>query len=113
MGFSGISNDMRELLSEKAKKNERAHLAVEMFCYRVRKYIGAYLAALGGADVVIFTGGIGENSPAVRAEICAGLEALGIRIDTVKNEAACGSEAEISAEGSPISLWWCRRTRKW
>src|ERR1700733_13643721 len=80
-GLSGISNDMRDLLREAGRGNDRAQLAVDAFCYRARKYIGSYLAAMNGADVLIFAGGIGENSPAIRAEICEGLDGLGIAVD--------------------------------
>src|SRR5262249_8946663 len=72
LGVSGSSRDMRDLLQRQGQGDERARLAVEMFCYRVRKYIGAYLAVLGGADAVVFGGGIGENAAEVRARICAG-----------------------------------------
>ena len=74
LGISGLTNDMRELLDEAREHDDRrARLAIEIFCYRVRKYIGAYLAAMGGADAIVFTGGIGENAPEVRARICDGL----------------------------------------
>src|SRR5256714_1133261 len=88
IGISGLTNDMRELLAE-ARENDdrRARLAIEIFCYRARKYIGAYLAATGGADAVVFTGGIGENAAEVRARICQGLEWLGLETDPTRNEA--------------------------
>ncbi len=103
-GISGVSNDMREVLAEEAKGNERARLAAEVFCYRLKKYIGAYAAAMGGADALIFTGGIGENSPAVRARSASGLEFMGIRVDASRNEAAIGVEAAISPDGSPVTV---------
>src|SRR5262249_5924099 len=79
IGISGMTNDMRELLAEAHENNDRrARLAIEIFCYRARKYIGAYLAAMGGADAVVFTGGIGENSAEVRASICDGLSWMGL-----------------------------------
>src|ERR1700752_1424097 len=85
LGISGLTNDMRELLAEEKENNDRrAHLAIEIFCYRVRKYIGAFLAAIGGADAVIFAGGIGENSPEVRMRICEGLQWMGIELDHQK-----------------------------
>ena len=105
LGVSGISNDMRELLAESDKGNERARLAVELFCYRAKKYVGAYLAALGGADAVIFTGGIGENAPRVRGEIGSGLEPLGIRLDAARNDRALGTEAQVSTDDSGVKLW--------
>ena len=105
LGLSGSSNDMRDLLSKRSEGDRRAALAVEIFCYRVRKYIGAYMAALGGADAVVFTGGIGENSVQVREEICSGLQALGITLDPVKNLEIRGIEAEISTPASPCKVW--------
>lgn len=98
-GVSGASGDMRALL---ASDDPRAALAVEMFCYRARKYLGAYLAALGGADGVLFGGGIGEHQPVIRARILNGLDALGIRLDPARNAAAARGDARISAEGSRI-----------
>src|SRR4029079_7244174 len=75
IGISGLTNDMRELLEESHENGDRrARLAIEIFCYRVRKYIGAYMAAMGGANAIVFTGGIGENSAEVRALICDGLQ---------------------------------------
>lgn len=105
LGLSGVSNDMRVLLEAADGGHARARLAIEAFCYRIRKYIGAYFAALGGADAVIFTGGIGENRPAIRARICERLSALGIALDPAKNGAAEGREMEISAENSPTRVW--------
>ncbi len=85
LGLSGISQDMRELLA-RYESHPRARLAVDVFCYRARKYLGAYLAALGGAQAVIFSGGIGENAPAVRQKICAGMEWCGLGLDSRKND---------------------------
>jgi len=98
LGISGLTNDMRELLAEEKENDDRrAHLAIEIFCYRVRKYIGAFLAATGGADALIFTGGIGENSPEVRQRICNGLEWIGVELDEEKNSVARnGFEGDIS-----------------
>jgi acetate kinase len=104
-GVSGVSNDMRALLAEAARGHERARLAVDMFCYRVKKYLGAYCAVLNGADAVIFTGGIGENAPAIRAQSCEGLEALGIAVDAQANEAAVGTEKDIAASGARTRVW--------
>ncbi len=101
-GVSGLSNDMRELLAEEAKGHERAHLAIEMFCYRLRKYIAAYAGAMGGVDAVIFTGGIGENSPPIRERSLRGLEFMGLELDPERNRAAVGRAGEISAEGSAL-----------
>jgi acetate kinase len=105
LGISGLSNDMRTLLEAEASGNARARLAVDVFCYRLRKYIGAYLAVLGGADAVAFAGGIGENAAVVRARACASLEPLGIRLDPGKNAAARGADTEISAEGSKVRVF--------
>ncbi|MBM3308578.1 MAG: acetate kinase [Candidatus Eisenbacteria bacterium] len=87
LGLSGVSNDMRELLGEAELGNASARLAVDVFCHRVTKYIGAYAAVLGGADAVVFTGGIGEGSAAVREQICRGLEFLGIEVSPERNSA--------------------------
>lgn len=107
LGISGLTNDMRELLAEEKENNDRrAHLAIEVFCYRVRKYIGAFLAANGGADAVIFTGGIGENSPEVRARICAGLEWMGLQLNHWNNDQAKGGfEGQISTDESRFAAY--------
>jgi acetate kinase len=107
LGISGLTNDMRELLAEEKENNDRrAHLAIEVFCYRVRKYIGAYLAAIGGADAVIFTGGIGENSPEIRARICAGLEWIGLILEPPRNaQAENGFEGKISTDDSRLAAY--------
>ena len=107
LGISGLTNDMRELLAEEKENNDRrAHLAIEVFCYRARKYIGAFLAAIGGADAVIFTGGIGENSSEVRSRICAGLEWMGVELDEEKNGRAInGYEGAISKPGGRFSIF--------
>lgn len=99
LGISGLGNDMRDIEAGARGGNERAKLALEIFCYRGRKYIGAYAAAMGGIDAVVFTAGIGEHSPAVRTMMCRGLEFLGIDIDAAKNE-NCKGECDISAAGS-------------
>ena len=85
LGISETSADMRELLN-RAPKDERAAEAVDLFCYRAKKYIGAYAAILGGLDVLVFAGGIGEHAPAIRERICDGLEFLGIRLDASCNK---------------------------
>ena len=102
LGVSGRSGDMRELLEAERASDARASLAVDMYCYRVRKYVGAYLAALGGADAVVFGGGIGENAVAVRERVCAGMEWCGLVLDGARNAAARGIEAPIHARGSRI-----------
>ncbi|HET7458394.1 MAG TPA: acetate kinase [Gemmatimonadaceae bacterium] len=107
LGISGLTNDMRELLAEANEHaDRRARLAIEIFCYRARKYIGAYLAAMGGADAVVFTGGIGENAATVRMQICDGLQWLGLDLDEARNATAVnGKEARVSADGSRLAAW--------
>jgi acetate kinase len=107
MGISGLTNDMRELLDESHESGDRrARLAVEIFCYRVRKYVGAYLAALGGADALVFTGGIGENSSEVRARVCEGLKWMGVELDETLNEQTVARrEGLVSRDGSRLSVY--------
>ena len=100
-GVSGRSGDMRELLDA---GDERAELAIQLFCYRIRKYIGAYLVVLGGADALVFGGGVGENSPPVRSRICGGMGWCGLELDEHQNELAVGKEMRIDA-GGPIEVW--------
>jgi acetate kinase len=104
LGISGLTADMRELLAEAAENGDRrAGLAIEIFCLRVKKYLGAYLAELNGADAVVFTGGIGEHAAEIRRRICAGLDWLGIQLDDERNAAA--TEGRIDREGSRVELW--------
>jgi acetate kinase len=107
LGISGLTNDMRELLAEERENQDRrARLAIDVFCLRVRKYIGAYLARMNGADAIVFTGGIGENSPEIRRRICADLDFLGVAVDPARNEALTGGrEGEIGAEGARLRLY--------
>jgi acetate kinase len=106
LGVSGLTNDMRELLAEEAEHGDRrARLAIDLFAYRARKYIGSYLAAMNGADALIFAGGIGENASSVRARICDGLQWMGISIDPDKNSAMDGHEGRIDASGSRVEVW--------
>ena len=107
LGISGLTNDMRELLDEAHENDDRrARLAIAIFCYRARKYIGAYLAAMGGADAVIFTGGIGENSAEIRATICEGLEWMGLELDAERNAAHMGGrEGLISRDGARLAAY--------
>lgn len=102
-GISGISNDMRDLQHKAGEGNDRAELAIDAFCYRVRKYIGMYLAAMDGADVLIFTAGIGENAPAIRARICEGLGNLGIAVDPAANTRESRDARQIG--NSKIPVW--------
>ena len=103
LGVSGLTNDMRVLLQELGEQDDRrVRLAVEMFCYRARKYIGAFLACMGGADAIVFTGGIGENSPDIRARISEGLEWAGLKIDHSRNLQLAGLEGQISTPDSRL-----------
>ena len=102
LGVSGISRDVRELLEAEARGETRAALALEMFCYQIRKYVGAYITALGGTDAVIFGGGIGENAPQVRARICADMDWCGLVLDLERNARTIGSEDRISTEDSSV-----------
>ena len=107
LGVSGLTSDMRELLAEvQANGDRRALLAIDLFCHRVKKYIGAYLAVMNGADAVLFSGGIGENAPEIRERICAGLGWMGITVDPVRNAAlVSGTEGRFDAAGSRVELW--------
>ena len=104
LGLSGLSNDMRKLLEAEAAGSDRAKLAVDVFCYRLRKYIASYVAVLGGLDALVFTGGIGENAVAVRARAVAGLDAMGIAVDEARNAGARGREARISSDGRACAV---------
>ena len=106
LGISGLTNDMRELLAEAEEHDDRrAWLAIEMFCYRVRKYVGSYLAAMNGADAILFSGGVGENAAPVRATVCEGLEWLGVKLDAGRNrETVAGAEGKISADDSRVEV---------
>jgi acetate kinase len=105
LGVSGYSQDMRELLQRESDGDQDAALAVEMFCYRIKKQIGAYLAVLDGAEAVIFGGGIGENSPQVRSRICAGMQWCGIAIDENRNNTMIGIEGKISTDNAKIQIY--------
>ena len=106
LGVSGLTNDMRVLQEElKEHDDRRVRLAIEMFCYRARKYIGAFLACMGGADAVVFTGGIGENSPDVRGRICENLQWAGLRLDEKKNQEMVGIEGQISSDDSSLHAY--------
>jgi acetate kinase len=107
LGISGLSNDMRELMAA-YDANPRARLAVEVFCYRARKYLGAYLAVVGGAEAVIFSGGIGENSPAVREKISANMDWCGLKLDSTANFLTVGKDGRISAADSRLKAFVVR-----
>ena len=107
VGLSGLTNDMRDLLAEEKENNDRrAKLAIDIFCHRIKKYIGAYLAEMNGADAIIFTGGIGENSPDIRSRVCSGLEWLGIEIDEELNKKTVGGkEGEIGKKDARVKTF--------
>jgi acetate kinase len=104
LGITGISSDARDIEMAADKGHERALLAMEMYDYRVKKYIGSYSAAMNGCDVLVFTGGIGENADLTRYGICNGLEWLGFELDEVKNKGLRGKEAVISKDGSRVKI---------
>jgi acetate kinase len=104
LGITGVSSDMREIRDAALKGNDMARLGLDMYYYRIKKYIGSYAAAMGGVDMVIFTGGIGENSDDTRAGICSDMEFLGIALDQEKNEGLRGIEADISQHDSRVKI---------
>ena len=105
LGISEISNDVRDIQKAAQTGNSQARQALEVFAYRVRKYIGSYLAVLAPLDAIVFTGGIGENAHEIRQNVLEDLESLGILISESRNRDCKGREAEISEENSPIKLW--------
>ncbi len=105
LGISGISSDMRDVEAAAKEGNERAKLALQMYAYRIKKYIGAYAAAMGGVDVIVWTAGVGENQTGTRAEACEGLEFLGIEIDREKNAAVRSREELISTPESKVKVY--------
>ena len=104
LGISGVSSDMRELLAACAAGNEKAILAEKMYYYRIKKYIGAYAAALGGVDIILFTGGVGENQMECRREVCKDMEFMGIELDNEVNAKVRGEEAIISTPASKVKV---------
>ena len=106
LGISGVSSDFRDLLAAKEEGNDRARLALDMFSYRVRKYVGSYAAALDGVDMLVFTGGIGEHTPEVRAFVMDGLRFAGLKYDEKKNlNPGRGNEIELSTSDSKIKAY--------
>ncbi len=107
LGLSGLTNDMRDLMTAASEQNnERAKVAIDTFCYRARKYVGSYVAALGGkVDAVVFAGGIGENNAEIRGRILDGLSSMGIQADPKLNADASGKEAKISGDNSRVAVW--------
>jgi acetate kinase len=104
IGVSGISSDNRDITKARQEHNHRAEITSEMLAYEIKKYIGSFMAVMNGADVILFTGGIGENAPEVREEALANLENLGIKLDTKLN-AVRGKEQKISTEDSKVQVW--------
>jgi acetate kinase len=104
LGISGVSQDMR-ILAQRADSDARVRLALEVFCYRAKKYIGAFLAAMGGAAAVVFGGGIGENAPAIRQGICEGLRHLGLELEPAQNASMVEREGRITSEGSRLHAY--------
>jgi acetate kinase len=106
LGVSGFTNDMRDLEDAAEKQHKRAILAINLFVHRIKKYLGAYLAEMNGADAIVFTGGIGENSSYIRQHVCANLEQLGIEIDDKLNVGTIrGKEGVISSPKSKIKIY--------
>lgn len=104
LGITGISSDMRDIEEAASKGNERAQLALRMYNYRIKKYIGSYAAAMGGVDVIVWTAGVGENQISTRMEACSGLEFLGVKMDAEANNCR-GEEKLISAPDSKVQVW--------
>ena len=105
LGVSRISADLREIEAAVAHGDQRADLAIDVFCYRARKYVGSYVTVLGRVDAIIFGGGIGEHSDLVRERICAGLGVFGVAIDAARNRAANAREGRVSAANSKVDVW--------
>ena len=105
LGISGVSNDIRNLVELAGQGNSRAQLAIDIFCYRIKKYIGVYCAVLDTVDAVVFTGGIGENAVFLRQQICTGLNQIGVQLDEEKNKTVVAKEAEISTTDSRVKVF--------
>lgn len=104
LGISGISSDMREIDTAVEQGNERAKIALDMYNYRIKKYVGAYAAAMGGCDIIVFTAGVGENQYSMREQVCAGMEYMGVKLDVEKNKTVRGEEAIISTPDSKVTV---------
>ena len=103
LGISGVSSDFRDLEDAAPKGNQRAQLALDVFDYSVKKYIGSYAAAMGGVDAIIFTAGVGENGPDTRANVVSGLEFMGVKIDPEKNNTR-GKEVDVATDDSKVRI---------
>ena len=104
LGVSGVSSDMREIDAAAAEGNELAKTALEMYNYRIKKYVGAYTAAMGGCDIIVFTAGVGENQSSMREEVCENMEWMGVKLDKAKNSTIHGEEAVISTPDSKVTV---------
>ncbi len=104
MGLSGVSSDMREVDAAIKEGNKRAAMALEVYNYRIKKYIGAYTAAMGGCDILVWTGGVGENQWTTRQIVCENMEYMGMKIDSAKNEGMRGEEMVISTPDSKVTI---------
>lgn len=104
LGVSGVSSDMREVEAAANSGNERARVALDMYNYRIKKYVGAYAATMGGCDIVVFTAGVGENQASMRKDVCTGMEWMGIKLDEAKNAVVHGEEAVISTPDSKVTV---------
>jgi len=104
LGITGISSDMREIDAAAKSGNEKAQLALDMYFYRIKKYVGAFAAAMGGTDIIVFTAGVGENQVNMREEVCRNMEWMGVKLDTEKNAAVHGEEAVISAHDTKVTV---------
>jgi len=104
LGVSGVSSDMREIEEAAEEGSRRAELALKMYDYRVKKYIGSYMASMNGADAIVFTGGIGENADTTRRGVLQGLDYLGIKLDPQKNDGLRGKEQVISTDDSKVKV---------
>lgn len=105
LGISGVSSDCRDLHAAAKGGNKRAQLALDMFVYQIKKFVGGYAAAMGGVDAVVFTGGIGENDSVIRSWICEGMEYLGLSVSETLNKGVAGRDAKFSAAGSKVEAW--------
>ncbi len=104
LGVSGLSNDMRTIEQAAKEGHTRAELALEMYCYRIKKYVGAYTAAVGNVHALVFTAGVGENSDTVRERVCSNLESIGYKLDVEKNRGARGKEIDVATADSPVRI---------
>ena len=112
-GVSEMSSDMRVLEAAEAQGNERAIMTLKMYNYRIKKYIGAYAAAMGGVDIIVFTAGVGENQYGVRSGVCEGLEWMGVKFDKAKNDSVRSEECVISTPDSKVTVCLIPTDEEW